>query len=75
MEQIKSTLRIYSADQEIPLHTPPFMKPEISLPCVGNVPGIEEVRNAYRISVGKPKGKSPLEKLRHICEHSIKYYL
>jgi hypothetical protein len=34
-----------------------------------------EKRNAYRISVGKPKGKGPLGKLISTCEKNIKMYL
>jgi hypothetical protein len=29
-------------------------------------------RNAYRVLVGKPEGKIPLARPRHICENKIK---
>jgi hypothetical protein len=32
----------------------------------------EEIRNAYKILVGKPKGKRPLGRLRRRCEYNIK---
>jgi hypothetical protein len=31
-----------------------------------------DMRNAYRILVGKPVGKRPLGRIRHRCEGSIK---
>jgi hypothetical protein len=33
---------------------------------------MEEMRNAYKIFVGKPEGKRPLEKPWHILEDNIK---
>jgi hypothetical protein len=33
---------------------------------------VEENRNAYRLSVGKPKGKRPLRRPRHIWVVNIK---
>jgi hypothetical protein len=39
---------------------------------VGHVVHMGEMRNAYRILVGKPEGKRPLRKLRHRCEYNIK---
>jgi hypothetical protein len=38
----------------------------------GNVARIEEERNVYRVLVGKPKGKGPLEGPRHRWEDGIK---
>jgi hypothetical protein len=36
---------------------------------------MEEVRNAYRIFVGKPEGKRPLGRLRRRWEDNIKMEL
>jgi hypothetical protein len=34
-----------------------------------------EKKNAYRILVGKPKGKKPLVRHLHRCDNNIKMYL
>jgi hypothetical protein len=34
-----------------------------------------EMRNAYKILVGKPEGKRPLERPRRRCEDNIGSYL
>jgi hypothetical protein len=39
---------------------------------VGHVAHMGEVRNVYRVLVGKPEGKSPLERPRHRWEDGIK---
>jgi hypothetical protein len=39
---------------------------------VGHVARMEESRNTYRVLVGKPKGKRPLERQRHRWEDGIK---
>jgi hypothetical protein len=39
---------------------------------VGHVARIGEGRNVYRVLVGKPKGKRPLERPRHRRENGIK---
>jgi hypothetical protein len=41
----------------------------------GNVAGMEGVRNAYKILIGKPVGKSPLGRSRRRCENNIRLYL
>jgi len=33
--------------------------------CVGHVAHMEEIRNVYRVLVGRPIGKRPLERPRH----------
>jgi hypothetical protein len=38
----------------------------------GYVTQMGEKRNAYRIMVGKPEGKRPLERPRHSCVDNIK---
>jgi hypothetical protein len=38
----------------------------------GHVARIGEGRNLYRVSVGKPEGKSPLERPRRIWEDGIR---
>jgi hypothetical protein len=38
----------------------------------GHVARIGEGRNMYRVLVGKPEGKSPLESPRHRWENGIK---
>jgi hypothetical protein len=38
----------------------------------GHVACMGEGRNVYRVLVGKPEGKRPLEKPRHRCENGIK---
>jgi hypothetical protein len=38
----------------------------------GHVAHMGEGRNVYRVLVGKPKGKKPLERLRHRWEDGIK---
>ena len=38
----------------------------------GHVAHMEQSRNAYRVLVGKPEGKRPLERLRHGWEDNIK---
>jgi hypothetical protein len=42
---------------------------------VGHVACIGEGRNVYRVFVGKPRGKRPLERPRHRWEDGIKMYL
>jgi hypothetical protein len=39
---------------------------------VGHVTCMGEMRNAYKIMVGKPEAKRPLEKCRHSWENSIR---
>lgn len=39
---------------------------------VGHVICMGEKRNAYRVSMGKPEGKIPLGRPRHIWEDNIK---
>jgi hypothetical protein len=39
---------------------------------VGHVAGMEEKRNAYRLLVGKPEGKSPLGRPRRRWVDNIK---
>jgi hypothetical protein len=39
---------------------------------VGHVARIGKERKVYRVSVGKTKGKSPLERPRRRCEDGIK---
>jgi hypothetical protein len=36
---------------------------------------IREMRNAYKILVGKPEGKRPLGRPRHKCKDNIKVNL
>jgi hypothetical protein len=43
--------------------------------CVGHVARMGETRNAYRILVGKPEGKSPLGRPRRRWVDNIKMYL
>jgi hypothetical protein len=43
-----------------------------SMRWAGHVVHMGEMRNSYKILVGKPKGKSPLGKLRHKREGNIK---
>ena len=38
----------------------------------GHVARMEQSRNAYRVSVGKPEGKRPLGRPRRRCEDNIK---
>ena len=38
----------------------------------GHVVHMEQTRNAYRVSVGKPEGKIPLERPRRRWDHNIK---
>ena len=38
----------------------------------GHVARMEQSRNAYRVLVGKPKGKRPLGRQRHRWEDNIK---
>jgi hypothetical protein len=33
-----------------------------------------EIRNAYKLLVGKPEGKRPLERYRHTWEDNIKIF-
>jgi hypothetical protein len=39
---------------------------------VGHIEHVREMRNAYRILVGKPARKRPLGSHRHRCEDNIK---
>jgi hypothetical protein len=39
---------------------------------VGHVAGIGEKKNAYRILVGKPEGKSPLGRILRRWEYNVK---
>jgi hypothetical protein len=39
---------------------------------VGYLVHVEEILNAYRISVGKPEGKRPLGRPRHRWDRNIK---
>jgi hypothetical protein len=39
---------------------------------VGHVACIADGRGVYRVSVGRPNGKRPLGRLRHIWENNIK---
>jgi hypothetical protein len=41
----------------------------------GHVAGMGEGRNMYRVLVGKPEGKSPLERPRHRWEDGIEIIL
>jgi hypothetical protein len=43
--------------------------------CAGNVARMGEGRNLYRILVGKPEGKRPLERPRRRWEDGIKWTL
>jgi len=38
----------------------------------GNVARVGESRDVYRVLVGKPEGKRPLGRPRHICGDNIK---
>ena len=38
----------------------------------GHVAGLEQFRNAYRVSMGKPEGKRPLGRPRRRWEDNIK---
>jgi hypothetical protein len=38
----------------------------------GHVECIGEMRNAYKIFVGKPEGKRPLGRFRRACENNIR---
>jgi hypothetical protein len=42
---------------------------------VGHVPCMGEGRGVYRVLVGRPEGKKPLERPRHRWEDNIKLYL
>jgi hypothetical protein len=42
---------------------------------VRHVACMGEIRNVYKILVGKPEGKRPLERTRHSWENSIKWIL
>jgi hypothetical protein len=39
---------------------------------VGNVEGMKDIRNAYKILVGNPERKTPLGRPRRRWEHDIK---
>jgi hypothetical protein len=42
---------------------------------VGYVAGMEEMRNAYKIFIGKPEGKRPCGRPKHRWEDNIEMYL
>jgi hypothetical protein len=42
---------------------------------VGHVACVGEERNVYKVLMGKPEGKRPLEKPRHRWEDGIRMYL
>jgi hypothetical protein len=41
----------------------------------GNVVGVQEKRNEYRVLVEKPEGKRPLRRPRHRWEYNIKMHV
>jgi hypothetical protein len=43
-----------------------------SMRWAGNVACMGEMRNAYKILVGKPEGKRPLRRTRHRWENNIR---
>jgi hypothetical protein len=46
-----------------------------SMRWAGHVARMEEERKVYKVSVGKPEGKSPLERPRRRWENGIRRYL
>jgi hypothetical protein len=42
---------------------------------VGHIAHMGEMRNAYKIMVGKPKGKKPFGRRRHKWENNVRWIL
>jgi len=42
---------------------------------VGQIANMGDMRNAYKILVGKPEGKRPLGRPRHIWKNNIRIYI